>query len=64
MTDPDDYLYREHTLPPAQPAKSRKLQTIEAAVTMLKRRARISTVVRATGLTAEQVNEIRARIKP
>ena len=61
MTDPDAYLYREHTM---APARSPKLSAIETAVSMLKEGRLRSEIVRATGLTAEQVNEIREGIKP
>jgi hypothetical protein len=59
MTDPDAYLTREHTsVPPPQ-----QFATLDEAYEMLKRGALRSEVLRITGLTAAQIDELRKRAK-
>ena len=59
MTGPDDYLLREHVITTAPP----KFATIDKAYEMLKRGASRAEVVRASGLSALQVGELKERIK-
>lgn len=59
MTDPDAYLTREHVITSSPP----KFASIDKAYEMLKRGASRAEVVRASGLSALQVGELKERAK-